>query len=111
MKATGCLPLLKGILTVQFHLFRVTLGMEVKSQRTLFPELFYYGMVQCGLETTLYSCITAGKHVFVHLGLVLYGKKKIFSPVKAGKFQPKTFQKNTPVHISLHYKNNFSQLF
>ena len=79
MKATGCSPLLKGIqLTVQFHLFRVTLGMEVKSQRTLSPNLFTYGMVQCGLETTLHSCKTAGKHVFVNLGLVLDGKRILF---------------------------------
>ena len=42
-------------LTVQFHLFRVIIGMAVNTHRTLSPDIFCYGIIQCvlGVSYTL----------------------------------------------------------
>lgn len=42
-------------LTVQFHLFRVIIGMAVNTHRTLSPDIFCYGIIQCVLGVSLHN--------------------------------------------------------
>ena len=61
LKEAGCLPLLVGNhLTVEFHQIKVTTGMAVNTHRTLSPNLFSHGMVQCVQDVSLCSSETTG---------------------------------------------------
>ena len=80
-----CRFLLRSHLTVQFHLIRVTTGMEVNTQRTLSSDLFSHEMVHCILGMSLHNTETAVKlFFFFFLELCFWGlmaKKKVFFPV------------------------------
>ena len=75
-------------LTVQFYLIRVRI-IIVHTQRTVSPNIFSQGMVHCVLGVSLHSSETAGKHVFVNLGIGAWWKKKYFPTVKTLSFPEK----------------------
>lgn len=68
LKEKGCLPLLlKGHLTVQFHLFRVTIVLAVSAHRPLSHDHFSHVMVQCVLGVSLQNSEDEGMRAFVNL--------------------------------------------
>ena len=43
--------------------------MEINSQRTVSPDIFSHGMVQCVLGVSVHNSEAARKHAFVNLGI------------------------------------------
>ena len=60
-----CHILLGSHLTAQFHPIRVIIGMAIKTHRTLSPDFFSLGMVQCALG--VYITLKQPVNIFVNL--------------------------------------------
>ena len=58
---------------------RITTGMEINSQRTISPDIFSNGMVQCVLGVSLHNSEAARKHAFVKTGNWALMAKHVFS--------------------------------
>lgn len=50
-----------------------------QDHKTLSPDIYFHRMIQCVIEVSLYSSETAGKCVFLNLGMGLMAKE-VFSP-------------------------------
>ena len=61
-------------LTVQFHLFRVIIGVAVNTHRTLSPDIFCYGIIQCVLGVSLHNFEKPGNALLWTWELDPYGK-------------------------------------
>ena len=101
LESTGCLPLLAGKSPdSNVSPISVMTGMAVNIQRTLFPDLFSYGMVQCFLWVSLHSSETAGEHVSVNLGIGAWWQKQYFPSVKADSISLTVLEKHTDSFLS-----------
>ena len=85
MQQVACHFLLGSHLIVQLHLIRVK---KVVVVRTLSPNIFSHGMVQCVQGVSLHRSETAGKHIGLNLGIGTWWPKNYFSQVKTGELQP-----------------------
>ena len=83
LKATSstiCLACFTGKSSdIQFHIIRETTGVVNKIHKTLSPDIYFHGMIQCVIGMSLYSSETAGKYDFLNLGMGLMAKE-VFSP-------------------------------
>ena len=99
-KQTACHFLLGRHMRVPVYLLWLMTGMAVNIQRTLFPGLFSYGMVQCFLWVSLHSSETAGEHVSLNLGIGAWWQKQYFPPVKADSISLNMPEKHTDSFLS-----------
>lgn len=79
LKATSstiCLACFTGKSSdIQFHIIRETTGVVNKIHKTLSPDIYFHGMIQCVIGMSLYSSETAGKYDFLNLGMGLMAKE------------------------------------
>lgn len=79
LKATSstiCLACFTGKSSdIQFHIIRETTGVVNKIHKTLSPDIYFHGMIQCIIRVSLYSSETAEKYDFLNLGMGLMAKK------------------------------------
>ena len=89
----------------QYHLHRVKTSMAMDTQRTLSPDIFSYGIVQCTLRVSIHISENARKHVFIYPGIwAWWQKEKYFPPLKPGYLQLNFPEKQWFTLLSLHQK-------